>query len=288
MSGALLDRAFGVYEKALPVGPWRTVLTEARAAGFDYVEMSIDESDARLARLDWTRDQRLELVELCASLEVPIYSICLSGHRRYGLGSSDPAVRAKASQMLDSAIGLACDLGVRVIQVAGYFAYYEPPAPAARARYAEGLAHGVELAARRGVMLAVENIDTIDMASIADCLALRDELRSPWFQIYPDIGNLVVHGLDVLEQLPLIQGAAVGLHLKDARPGEPRRVAFGDGNVPFEAVFECLSKLDFSGPLTVEMWNDDGGNAGRTAEHSLRWLKDRIGAATGAMAGGAA
>ena len=44
----------GIYEKALPVDvSWQERLTIAKDLGFDFVEMSIDESDARLARLDW-------------------------------------------------------------------------------------------------------------------------------------------------------------------------------------------------------------------------------------------
>ena len=43
-----------VYEKAMPetLG-WREKLEAARAAGFDGVELSIDETDEKLARLGW-------------------------------------------------------------------------------------------------------------------------------------------------------------------------------------------------------------------------------------------
>ena len=43
----------GIYEKALPAGEcWLERLQLAKALGFDFVEMSVDETDARLARLD--------------------------------------------------------------------------------------------------------------------------------------------------------------------------------------------------------------------------------------------
>ncbi len=46
----------GIYEKALPAGEcWLERLQLAKALGFDFVEMSLDETDARLARLDWSR-----------------------------------------------------------------------------------------------------------------------------------------------------------------------------------------------------------------------------------------
>ena len=45
----------GIYEKALPAGEcWQERLRLAKELGFDFVEMSVDETDARLARLDWS------------------------------------------------------------------------------------------------------------------------------------------------------------------------------------------------------------------------------------------
>ena len=279
MRSDLLDRRFGIYEKALASGSWPAILTAARAAGFDFVEMSIDENPERLARLEWDAGARRQLAHELGAHGMSIFSICLSGHRRFGLGSADPGVRSHAVAILDAAIALASDLGVRVIQIAGYWAYYEQPDPAARQRYVDGLRSGLRSAARNGVMLAVENIDTTDMASVADCLDLRDELDSPWFQIYPDVGNLAVHSLDVAGQTALIGAAAVGLHLKDARPGEPRRVPFGSGTVPFLDVFETLATIDYEGPLTIEMWNDDPATATAVSAEALRWVKESIAAA---------
>jgi L-ribulose-5-phosphate 3-epimerase len=44
----------GVYEKALPIDvSWGRRLELAAQAGYDFVEISIDESHARLARLNW-------------------------------------------------------------------------------------------------------------------------------------------------------------------------------------------------------------------------------------------
>jgi L-ribulose-5-phosphate 3-epimerase len=44
----------GLYEKALPASlTWEERLTAAGQAGYDFVEISIDESDERLSRLDW-------------------------------------------------------------------------------------------------------------------------------------------------------------------------------------------------------------------------------------------
>lgn len=80
----------GIYEKALPAGEcWLERLQLAKALGFDFVEMSLDETDVRLARLDWSPEQRLALVKAVADTGVRVPSMCLSAHRRFPLGSED-------------------------------------------------------------------------------------------------------------------------------------------------------------------------------------------------------
>ena len=48
----------GIYEKALPKKEqWSTKIDIAKEAGYDFIEISIDESDERLARLDWNNEE---------------------------------------------------------------------------------------------------------------------------------------------------------------------------------------------------------------------------------------
>ncbi|MFO8149331.1 MAG: L-ribulose-5-phosphate 3-epimerase, partial [Trueperaceae bacterium] len=157
----------GVYEKALPSTlDWPERLALARRLGFDYLELSIDESDARLARLDPASPERAAIRAAVAASGVPVFSLCLSAHRRFALGSADPVTRARAHEVFEAAIDLAVELGVRVIQVAGYFVYYEDETPESVERYVEGLARGAAAAARAGVMLGIENMDTVGIASL--------------------------------------------------------------------------------------------------------------------------
>jgi L-ribulose-5-phosphate 3-epimerase UlaE len=49
----------GIYEKALPKDlSWPERLVLAKSCGFDFVEMSVDETDERLSRLEWSTTQR--------------------------------------------------------------------------------------------------------------------------------------------------------------------------------------------------------------------------------------
>ena len=104
---------------------FREKLETVKATGFDFLEISIDETDEKLSRLEWTKEERQQLVNDMFETGVPIRSMCLSGHRKYPFGSHDEATRARSLGNHGKAIQLADDLGVRVIQLAGYDVYYE-------------------------------------------------------------------------------------------------------------------------------------------------------------------
>ena len=81
----------------------------AKSCGFDFVEMSVDETDERLSRLDWSTAQRTSLVTAMIETGVGIPSMCLSAHRRFPFGSRDEAVRERAREIMSKAIRLARD-----------------------------------------------------------------------------------------------------------------------------------------------------------------------------------
>ena len=64
----------GIYEKALPAGEcWLERLRLAKTLGFDFVEMSVDETDERLSRLDWSRSEERRVGKECRSRWSPYH-----------------------------------------------------------------------------------------------------------------------------------------------------------------------------------------------------------------------
>jgi L-ribulose-5-phosphate 3-epimerase len=274
---------FGLYEKALPAAlDWPSRLAEAAGLGYAFMEMSIDESDPRLARLDWSRDERraFRLAVEDSGLTVP--SICLSAHRRFPFGSADPDARARARDIMAKAIDLSVGLGVRTIQLAGYDVYYEPSTPDTLARFRDGLAFAADLASAAQVMLAVEIMDTPLMGSISNWLSFKRDIPTPWFQVYPDLGNLSAWGANVPDELALGIGHIVAVHLKDTRapsgaaPGQFRGVPFGDGCVDFVTAFAALKRLRYRGAFLVEMWADASQTPNETAAAARLFLLDKM------------
>ena len=248
----------GLYEKAMPGElSWREKLDYAGRLGFDALEISIDETDAKLARLDWTAAQRHELLSVMAESGVPIRTMCLSGHRKYPLGASDPAVCQRGLEIMKKAIDLADDLGIRIIQLAGYDVYYEDSTSDTRARFEENLARSVRMAASAGVMLAFETMETEFMNTVSKAMRYVDFIRSPYLAIYPDSGNLTnaaaAYGDDVCEDLRTGAGRIATLHLKETVPGKFREIPFGQGHVDFEAVIRTAWELGVR-KYTAECW----------------------------------
>ena len=273
----------GIYEKALPKGiSWQDRLSIAKACGFDFVEISIDETDERLARLDWTAEQRIELVSAIIKTGVTIPSMCLSGHRRFPFGSHDEATRQKAYEIMEKAIRLAVDLGIRTIQLAGYDVYYEEQDEGTLKRFQEGMEWATALAAANEVTLAVEIMDTEFMSSISRWKKWDEIIKSPWFTVYPDVGNLSAWNDNVEEELTLGIDKISKIHLKDTYKvtetckGQFRDVPFGEGCVDFVNVFRILYKLNYRGAFLIEMWTEKSDEPIAEIINARRWIEQKM------------
>ncbi|ABR73615.1 xylulose 5-phosphate 3-epimerase [Actinobacillus succinogenes] len=273
----------GIYEKALPKGiSWQDRLSIAKACGFDFVEISIDETDERLARLDWTQEERIELVSAIIKTGVTIPSMCLSGHRRFPFGSHDETIRRKAYEIMEKAIKLAVDLGIRTIQLAGYDVYYEERDESTLQRFQEGMEWATALAAGNEVTLAVEIMDTEFMSSITRWKKWDEIIKSPWFTVYPDVGNLSAWNDNVEEELTLGIDKISKIHLKDTYKvtetckGQFRDVPFGEGCVDFVNVFRILDKLNYRGAFLIEMWTEKSDEPIAEIINARRWIEQKM------------
>ena len=277
------NHLLGIYEKAFPPSdPLPTILSKAGSLGFDFVEISIDESDVRLARLEWGREQIENLRRACCSAQVPFQSMCLSAHRRFPFGSADAAVRTRARDILSKAIRFASLMGIRVIQLAGYDTYYEPSTPESVRLFREGLSWAVRQAEQMQVMLAMEIMDTSFMNSISKHMAYESMLRSPWYKVYPDLGNLSAWPENDVEfELERGVDSIVAIHLKDTLavtdtfPGQFKCVPFGSGCVDFPARFRQLEQLGYAGPYMIEMWYAPGTNDLSEIRQAKLWIQQQ-------------
>lgn len=273
----------GIYEKALPKNiSWRDRLKYAKELGFDFVEISIDETDERLARLDWNLEERKEFINAILETGVRVPSMCFSGHRRFPLGSESSEIRKKSLELMKKAIELAVDLGIRNIQMAGYDVYYEVGNEKTRQLYIDGMRQSLKWAEQANVMLSIEIMDHPFMNSITKYLEFDQILDSPFLTVYPDIGNLTAWGNDVRSELLKGKHKISAIHLKDTLavtekfPGKFKEVPFGEGCVNFVEFFKLLKEINYNGPLLIEMWTEKNEDPLKEIEKAKKWMEDKM------------
>lgn len=263
----------GLYEKSMPGGlSWQEKCLAGAKAGFDFLEMSIDETDAKLARLDWSEEEGREVARIARDCGLPIQSICLSGHRRFPLGSNDPAVEERSLEIMENAILLAYRMGVRVIQLAGYDVYYEPADERTKERFTRNLERSVRLAASYGVILAMETMENDFMNTIEKAMVTVKKIDSPFLQVYPDIGNITNGADSVPADIRSGKGHIAAAHLKETVAGVFRDMRFGEGRVNFAEATRLLREQGVT-TYTAEFWYHEGECYEQELAHAHSYLR---------------
>jgi len=255
-----MEKAYtlGLYEKSMPSSlNWKEKLFAAKEAGFDFVEISIDETEDKLNRLDMSKEDRLELVRLMMEVGIPIRTMCLSGHRKYPLGSNDPVACERGMEIMRKAIQLADDLGIRIIQLAGYDVYYEDSSIETKKRFLNNLKLTANMAEKAGVVLGFETMETEFMNTVEKAMKYVTLVNSIYLNVYPDIGNITnaasTYKADVLEDLYIGKGHLVAMHLKETVPGKFREIPYGTGHVNFQEAIETAWSLGVR-KYVAEFW----------------------------------
>ncbi len=266
----------GLYEKALPCSfSMCKKLEAAQRAGYEFLEMSTDQSDAKIDRVFWNVEQKRELKRVLVDT-IPILTMCLSANRSFPLGSADAGVLRRGYEIACRAVEFACEFGIRVVQIAGYDAFPEPATADSRKRYVETLERLSEHSAGCGVVIAMENVEPPYHSSIASMSECVDEVGSPYLMVYPDIGNLCAAQIDLQADLPFHVGKTAAFHLKDTKVNVYRNVAYGEGIVDFTSFFQYLHDQCFHGLLTAEMWaTQDELASVAYIEEALTFLREK-------------
>ncbi|WP_252232884.1 TIM barrel protein, partial [Clostridium sp. ZBS15] len=139
-------------------------------------------------------------------------------------------------------VNLASDLGIRIIQLAGYDVYYEDGNDETRKYFEENLKLSVDIASSKGIILAFETMETEFMNTVEKAMEFVEMVNSPYLQVYPDCGNVknatLNYGTTVIDDFETGRGHIAAVHLKETVPGKFREITFGTGHVNFEEVIK--------------------------------------------------
>ena len=269
-----------IYEKAMPnTLTLQEKLLCAKECGFDALELSIDETDEKQKRLDWTNEEILNILSFCNSNDIYIRSICLSAHRKYPFGSHYIHKREQGMSIMKKAIHLADKLGVRMIQLAGYDVYYEESDDSTKADFLNNLSAAVEYAAKYGVILAFETMETEFMDTIEKAMDYVNKISSPYLKIYPDTGNLsnayFKYGTEHEYDLNMGKYHIAAAHLKETTPGKYRDMMFGTGKTDYIRFLRELWKYGVR-RYTAEFWYLGEENWKENVRNACSFLRTRI------------
>lgn len=272
----------GLYEKAMPSElTWEERLESAKDAGYDYIEMSVDETDMRMSRLDWDDGQIFELLEAQKKVGLPIETICFSAQRKYPLGSK--IWEEEAKELLRKGVIFAKKLGLRIIQTQGYDCYYEETSDeTTRERFYRNLEEGTIFAGSHGVMLAMETMENDFMNTVEKAMYSVNRVNSPYLQVYPDIGNISNATDDVTGDLLTGKGHIAAAHLKETVPGKFREIPYGTGQVDFPAAIARLYELGIRRYVS-ECWYCGEENWKEIIKGNRRFLDEQFRKAQGLL-----
>ncbi|MBQ7922085.1 MAG: L-ribulose-5-phosphate 3-epimerase [Clostridia bacterium] len=262
-----------LYEKAMPdtmsLGEKGAL---ALKCGYNGLEISVDETDARLARVLDPEVKRSVLAEL-RNGGIPVRTMCLSGQRRFPFGSRDQAVREKSREIICRAVDFSWEAGIRVIQIPGYDVWYEERGMDTKAYFEEELSRVIPYAASAGVILAFETMENDFMNTAAKAMEYVNSIASPYLQVYPDLGNIRNGTDDPVTDLKTAKGHIAAVHLKETVEGVFRNMEYGQGRVDFVGCMKELLSQNV-GIYNCEFWYDGKTEPGEYITRNLRYIEN--------------
>lgn len=248
----------GLYEKAIPNNfTIKEKLEIAKKANYDYLEMTIDATEEKIDRINMSKHKRCEIIKAMLETGMPIDSVSVSALTKYALGDLDDVNSMRGMEILEGAIILAKDLGIRVIMIPGYDIYFGDSTKETEAKFIKNINIAVEYASKYGVILAFETMENEFMNTTKKAKKYIDMINSPFLQIYPDAGNVTnavtMYNENIVDDFKTGEGHIVAVHLKETVPGKFREIPFGTGHVNFKEVIHTAYAIGVRRYVT-EFW----------------------------------
>lgn len=141
----------------------------------------------------------------------------------------------------------------------------------------------MKLASTYGIILSIEIMDDPFMNSIQKFVQIKQQIHSPYLQVYPDLGNLSAWPENnPANELELGIDCITSIHLKDTYPvtgesaGQFRDVPFGEGCVDFLGMLKSLKRLEYDGTFLIEMWSETSPEFRQEIQQAKAYLYPKL------------
>lgn len=250
----------GISIWSFPAGELKDNFALAKKAGFDGVEVALDE----VGEVSLTSSEKdlLRVKEMAESTGLELYSVASGLYWQYWLNDDDAAVREKARDIVKKHLECAAALGCETILVIPGTVNAEFAAPgkvvdyeSTYSRSLEAICSLSEYAEKCGVEIGLENVWNKFLTSPVEMREFIDKVGSKYVGSYFDVGNVLFNGYP--EHWIKILGERIKkVHFKDYRIAAGGLHGFVDllaGDVNYPAVMEALRGIGYDGWVSAEM-----------------------------------
>ncbi len=251
----------GISIWSFPAGSLADSFRLAKDAGFEGVEVALDEADGEIT-LASTEKELLEVKRQAADCGIELYSVASGLYWSYFLNDTDEAVRAKAQDIVKKQLEVASVLGCESILVIPGCVNAEFAAPGKVMDYEtcyerslESLMKVKAYAEEYKVEIGLENVWNKFLLSPLEMRDFIDKIDSPYVGSYLDIGNTLANGYPE-HWIRTLDKRIKKVHFKDYRVEAGGLHGFVDllaGDVNYPAVTEALKAVGYDGWVSAEM-----------------------------------
>ncbi len=251
----------GISIWSFPAGSLNDSFALAKDAGFDGVEVALDEAAGEIT-LSSTEKELLAVKKQAEDNGIELYSVASGLYWSYFLNDADDAVRAKAQDIVKKQLEVAATLGCESILVIPGCVNAEFAAPGKVMDYVtcyerslESVLKVKEYAAQYKVEIGLENVWNKFLLSPMEMRDFIDKVDSPYVGSYLDIGNTLANGYPE-HWIRALGNRIKKVHFKDYRVEAGGLHGFVDllaGDVNYPAVMEALKEVGYDGWVSAEM-----------------------------------
>ena len=265
MQGRLLPKFKNRYQ-AHPLGYWKEEFAIAKEIGLSYIEFILDYNDYQENPLMSDLGIK-EIADIINNTGIGVRSICADIFMEAPLHSENNSISNNSKEILLKLVENSAKLGITdiVIPCVDQSTLYGEND---QMRLIENLSESIDLATKLNINLALET----DLAPLP-FLKLLNKFESDIVKVNYDIGNSASLGFDIYEEFKLYGNRISDIHIKD-RELAGGSVVLGAGNANFTSFFEVFSKIDFNGPIVMQVYRDDEGV--EIFKQQFDWLKSKI------------
>lgn len=247
--------------RSFPVGlPWRECFRESRSSGFDGVEVNFD----GMFDLDCPLKTLKAIRQTAGKYEIKIVSVYSRRQWQTPISSPDRQKKASGRKVIARLIDIAEILEApTVLTIPGAVdnsilsnKVEIVPYDEAYARAMEALSDLAGKAARKGVILALENVPNKFLLSPLEMRDFIDKTGARSVGCYLDVANCLYNGGYPEQWIRILGRRIKAVHLKDFRLAVGNLNGFTgifDGDINWAKVCRALEAINYNGPLVSEV-----------------------------------